>query len=186
MKALTEYRDDLVRTGTQTADRLHAIMNLLILAGAPRQLNADMVAKLLRRVHPTDDLDTARRMIVVGLIGEIRRLDKRIDTSTGRIATQTGATGTTLTMVTGVGVLTAGRILARTGNVERFPSEHRFAAYAGAAPREVSSGDVIRHRLSRGGDRQLNYALHVITTTQIVMKASPGGVFYDRKRADVS
>lgn len=184
LKVLTEYRDDLVRTRTQTVNRLHAIMNLLILAGAPRQLTADMAAKFLRRVCPADDLGTTRRMIAVDLIGEIRRLDKRIDRITGRIAKQTEATGTTLTTITGVGTLTAGRILARTGNVERFPSEHHFAAYAGAAPREVSSGDVVRHRLSRGGDRQLNYALHVIAITQIAMKSSPGRVFYDRKRAE--
>lgn len=39
LKVLTEYRDDMVRTRTQTVNRLHAIMNLLILAGAPRQLS---------------------------------------------------------------------------------------------------------------------------------------------------
>ena len=54
----------------------------------------------------------------------------------------------------------------------------------GAAPREVSSGDVIRYRLSRGGDRQLNFALHVITITQIAMTSSPVRVFYRRKRRE--
>ena len=184
LKVLTEYRDDLVRMRTQTVNRLHAIMNLLILAGAPRQLGADMAAKLLRRVHPRDDLTTTRRMIALDLIAEIRRLDKRIDTVTGRLTTQATAARTTLTTVTGIGSLTAARILARTGAIERFPSDNHFAAYAGAAPREVSSGDVVRHRLSRGGDRQLNYALHVIAITQIAMKAGQGRVFYDRKRAE--
>jgi len=184
LKVLTEYRDDLVRTRTQTVNRLHAIMNLLILAGAPRQLSADTAAKLLRRVHPVDALSTTRRMIAVDLIAEIRRLDKRITAVTERITTQTAATGTTLTVICGVGSLTAARILARTGTIHRFPTQNHFAAYVGAAPREVSSGDVIRHRLSRGGDRQLNYALHVIAITQIAMKAGPGRVFYDRKRRE--
>lgn len=44
--------------------------------------------------------------------------------------------------------------------VDRSAAE--FASYCGVAPIEVSSGDVQRHRLSRAGDRQLNYALHVI------------------------
>ena len=103
---------------------------------------------------------------------------------TERITTQTAATGTTLTVICGIGPLTAARILARTGSIHRFPTQNHFAAYAGAAPREVSSGDVIRHRLSRGGDRQLNYALHVIAITQIAMTAGPGRVFYDRKRGE--
>jgi transposase len=76
------------------------------------------------------------------------------------------------------------RVLARTGNIGRFPTDNHFAAYAGVAPREVSSGDVIRHRLSRGGDRQLNYALHVIAITQIAMPKGKGRAFYDWKRAD--
>ncbi|WP_435817806.1 transposase [Micromonospora chersina] len=42
-----------------------------------------------------------------------------------------------------------------------------LASFAGVAPIEVSSGDVVRHRLSRAGDRQLNRALHVIAITQI-------------------
>jgi hypothetical protein len=49
---------------------------------------------------------------------------------------------------------------------------------------EVSSGDVIRHRLSRSGDRQLNYALHVMAITQIAMAAKLGRVFYDRKHRE--
>jgi len=184
LKVLTEYRDDLAGTRTQTVNRLHTIMNLLILAGAPRQLSADTAAKLLRRVHSADELSTTRRMIAVDLITEIRRLDKRITTVTERITTRTAATGTTLTVICGIGSLTAARILARTGTIHRFPTQNHFAAYARAAPREVSSGDVIRHRLSRGGDRQLNYALHVIAITQIAMTTGPGRVFYDRKRRE--
>jgi transposase len=184
LKVLTEYRDDLVRTRTQTVNRLHAIMNMLILAGAPRQLSADAATRMLRRVHPDDGLAVTRRMIAVDLIAEIRRLDKRITAVTERITVQTAATGTTLTVICGIGPLTAARILARTGTISRFPTQNHFAAYAGAAPREVSSGDVIRHRLSRGGDRQLNYALHVIAITQIAMTTGAGRVFYDRKRRE--
>ncbi|MET9031009.1 transposase [Nocardia sp. NPDC004168] len=49
------------------------------------------------------------------------------------------------------------------------------------APIEVSSGDVQRQRLSRAGDRQLNYALHVIAITQI-RRDTPGRAYYQRKR----
>ena len=122
--------------------------------------------------------------LAVDLIAEIRRLDKRITALTEHITIQIAATGTTLTMICGIGSLTAARILARTGNIHRFPTQNHFAAYAGVAPREVSSGDLVRHRLSRGGDRQLNYALQVIAITQIAMTTGPGRVFYDRKRRE--
>lgn len=46
----------------------------------------------------------------------------------------------------------------------------------------MSSGDVVRHRLSRAGDRQLNYALHVMALAQIRYD-SPGRDYYQRKRA---
>ena len=184
LKVLTEHRDDLVRTRTQTVNRLHAIMVLLVVGGAPRNLTADTAAALLRRVRPSESLAVTRRLIATDLVAEIRRLDKRITTATGHITTRVANAQSTLTSIPGIGPLTAGKILARTGMVTRFTTEAHFAAYAGVAPREVSSGDVIRHRLSRGGDRQLNYALHVIALTQISMRTSPGRIFYDRKRSE--
>lgn len=184
LKLLTEYRDELVRSRTQAINRLHAVMTGLVLAGASRGLSADAAAKLLRRVQAGDDLTGARRMIAADLISEVRRLDKRITAMTDRISACVRATGTTLTGLTGVGPLTAAKILARTGMVERFASDSHFAAYAGVAPREVSSGDAVRHRLSRGGDRQLNYALHVVAITQAALPKGEGRRFYDRKRAE--
>ena len=53
---------------------------------------------------------------------------------------------------------------------------------AGSPPIEASSGDVVRHRLSRAGDRQLNFALHVMAVTQARQHPS-GRAYYLRKRA---
>ena len=61
--------------------------------------------------------------------------------------------GTTLTDLCGVGALTAGKILGRVGTIDRFRSAAAFATYTGTAPIDVSSGDVVRLRLSRAGDR---------------------------------
>jgi transposase len=59
-----------------------------------------------------------------------------------------------------------------------------FAAYTGTAPIEVSSAERARHRLSRGGDRQLNAALHLAAVTQVRMRSSAGRAYYDRKIAE--
>jgi hypothetical protein len=66
--------------------------------------------------------------------------------------------------------------------MSRFPTA-AFASYAGLAPIEVSSADRVRHRLSRGGDRQLNLALHVVAVNQIRMPSSAGRSYYDTKIA---
>jgi transposase len=67
--------------------------------------------------------------------------------------------------------------------VRRFPTAAHFASYCGVAPIEASSGDVVRHRLSRAGDRQLNFALHVMAVTQARQHPS-GRAYYLRKRAE--
>jgi transposase len=66
--------------------------------------------------------------------------------------------------------------------VARFRSEACFAMHAGVAPIPVSSGRSDRHRLSRGGNRQLNAALHRIAITQLRL-SGPGQSYYRRRRA---
>jgi hypothetical protein len=83
-------------------------------------------------------------------------MDKRITTANTEIATAVEETGTSLTELCGIGNLTAGKILARIGSIHRFRSAAALASFTGTAPTEVSSGDVVRHRQSRAGDRQLN------------------------------
>src|SRR5690606_4756503 len=73
------------------------------------------------------------------------------------------------------------RILARTGNPTRFPNEAAYASYTGTAPVEVASADKQRHRLSRGGDRALNSAIHIVAVTQARMPSSPGYAYHRRK-----
>jgi transposase len=88
-----------------------------------------------------------------------------------------------LTQLRGIGDLTAGKILARVGDVTRFRSPAAFASYTGTAPIEASSGDVVRHRLSPAADRQLNCCLHIMAISQI-QRHSPGRNYYLRKRAE--
>jgi transposase len=62
----------------------------------------------------------------------------------------------------GIGPINAAQVLISWSHPGRFRSEAAFAMLAGAAPVPASSGQVVRHRLNRGGDRQLNRALHTI------------------------
>jgi transposase len=67
----------------------------------------------------------------------------------------------------GVGPVCAAQLVVSTGDPNRMRSDASFAALAGTSPVEASSGQVKRHRLSRGGDRQLNWALHLIAIQRI-------------------
>jgi transposase len=62
----------------------------------------------------------------------------------------------------GIGPITAAQLLISWSHPSRFRSEAAFARLAGTSPVQASSGQVVRHRLNRGGDRQLNRALHTI------------------------
>jgi transposase len=115
------------------------------------------------------------------VLGDIRTLDRKIADLGGRIAAEVEATGTTLTQIFGVGPILAARIIGTVGNVGRFPTKaHYFASYAGTAPLEVSSGQVVRHRLSLAGNRKLNYALHMVAVCQARSDAR-GGAYYRKK-----
>ncbi|HEV2931489.1 MAG TPA: IS110 family transposase [Propionibacteriaceae bacterium] len=67
----------------------------------------------------------------------------------------------------GIGAIHAAQLLISWSDPGRFRSEAAFAALAGTNPIPASSGNITRHRLNRGGDRQLNQALHTIVLVRL-------------------
>ena len=111
-------------------------------------------------------------------------LDRKIADLNARVEAEVEVSDSTLTEIFGVGPILAATILGTVGDVGRFPTKaHHFASYAGTAPVEASSGKVVRHRLSLGGNRHLNYALHMVATSQARSDA-PGGAYYRKKLAE--
>jgi transposase len=179
-RLLSDRRDDLVAERTRTLSRLHVLLADLHPGGAKRELTAARAAALLRRTYPITPVDLERKRIARQLLADVRRLDREIKTASQTIRTAVREHGTTLTEVFGVGPVLAAKLLGHTGDITRFPDRDHFASYTGTAPVEASSGDVRRHRLNRGGNRQLNTALHLIAVCQI-RDASPGQLYYRRK-----
>ncbi|WP_448620523.1 transposase [Geodermatophilus sp. URMC 65] len=91
--------------------------------------------------------------------------------------------GTALTVIYGVRVLVAARILAEVVDVRCYPTQHTFAAANGSAPIPASSVRTGCHRLDRGGNRQLIRALYTIAITEI-RADTEGRADYERKRAE--
>jgi transposase len=182
LRLLSERRRDLVRSRTQAVSRLHQVLMELIPSGASRNLTATKAKQLLATVRPRDVAGKARRQLAADYIDDVVVLDRKLKAVEARIKEAVDATGTTLTEIVGVGHVTAAMILGEVGNVARFPSNNHFASYTGTAPLDASSGDVVRHRLSRAGNRQLNHALHMIAIAH--RRFDPRGRdYYARKLA---
>jgi len=180
---LDERRNNLSTQRTRLVNQLHAMFRDLVPGGAPTDLTATIASGLLTRVRPAGPVEAARKQLARDLVAEIRDADQRLKALTVQIADTVAATGSRLTEVDGVGPVVAARLLARTRRASRFPTAAAFASYAGVAPVEVSSAERVRHRLPRGGDRQLNFALHIVALTQVRMRSSSGRAYYDTKIA---
>jgi hypothetical protein len=66
-------------------------------------------------------------------------------------------------------------------DITRFSTKGHFASWNGTAPLDASSGDQVRHRLSRAGNRQINRSLHIMATVQL-RNPTEGRAYYDRKK----
>jgi transposase len=114
----------------------------------------DVLAKLAARVRVFDTRDA-------------RKTDARLKILTKELKTAIQAWGSHLMELHGIGPAGGARILADVGDVARFPDRNHFASWTGTAPLDASSGEQIRHRLSRAGNRRLNHVLHMAAIAQI-------------------
>ena len=179
-----DRREELVSLRTQAICRLHRLLAELVPGGAGRELSATAASAMLSKVRPKDDVGRERKALALQHLADVRSLDRRIKAARERIATMVEATETGLVNLYGVGPLVAGRVLAEVGDVGRFPTKDQFATYNGTAPLDVSSGDQVRHRLSRSGNRRVNHVLHIMAVTQIRNPKSEGRAYYERKRSE--
>ncbi len=109
---------------------------------------------------------TTRVRIARELVRAIRERTRRASGLERELATLVADQAPQLLALPGCGTLSAAKIIAETAGVERFRSDAKLARLAGVAPIPASSGNRQRHRLDRGGNRQLNCALHRIAVTQ--------------------
>ena len=184
LRLLSERREDLVAERTRALNRLHGLLRDLLPGGVAGKLSADRAARILRSIRARGCAsDRLRRRLASEILRDVRTLDRKISDLNRRIEAEVEASRTTLTEIFGIGPILAATILGTVGNVTRFPTKARFASYSGTAPVEASSGEVVRHRLSLAGNRKLNYALHMVATSQSRSNA-PGGSYYRKKMAE--
>jgi transposase len=97
----------------------------------------------------------------------LRELHQQLRTNRKAILDLVAEMAPGLTDRVGIGPISAAQVLVSYSHPGRCRNEAAFAALAGVNPVPASSGKTNRHRLNRGGDRQLNRALHAIALTRI-------------------
>ena len=120
------------------------------------------------RLRPgrSDSERAAVALALRSLALRVRQLRSEARTLEKELSRRTHALAPELLARPGVGPITAAAVLIAWSHPQRLRSEAAFARLAGTAPIPASSGKTIRHRLDRGGDRQLNRALHTIILTR--------------------
>jgi transposase len=162
LKLLSDHRDQLVRARTQLINRTHK--DLVVSHPGYEKTIPKLTSK--KRLRETRSLLRTDRSVRANLIREriteISRLIDRIAAAERQIADKVIESGTNLTQLHGIGFMVAAKILGEVGDPARLRSKASFAMLTGTAPVEASSGKTRRHRLNRGGNRQLNYALYMM------------------------
>jgi transposase len=115
----------------------------------------DRIARRLQRAAPGARIRVARDEL-----RRIRDLTRTIDDLETELAVLVAQVAPQLLTEPGCGALTAAKLVGEIAGIDRFNTDAQLARLAGVAPIPVSSGRRDRHRLDRGGNRQLNSALH--------------------------
>jgi transposase len=181
LRLLVDHREDYVAERTRTRNRLLWDLHELFpgYQVTPRSLGRQKTQRTLVAL-----LEGAS-----GLLAELARerlarigtLSVRINELEGEITRRIEQAAPSLVAWPGCGALTAAKLVGETARASRFRSKAAYARANGTAPIPVSSGRTDRHRLNRGGNRQLNCALHRIAVTQMRLEGE-GRAYIEHRR----
>jgi transposase len=180
-------RRRLVRDRTQAIQRLRADWNQIDPVGEARVVNVTRQRELrrLRRISFGDGLvEQVAARCIRDLARDIDDLNQRIASLDAEITQLLAEHGNPIADLHGAGTQIAAALIAHAGDVRRFRDAAAFARFCGAAPIPCGSGQTAgRHRLHRGGNRQLNAALYRIAIVQ-ARHHPPARAYLARKIAE--
>ena len=169
IRLLCDHRNDLIAERTRTVNRLR--WHLLTLCP---ELERSLKRGALNKARELDRVDRRLRKLSAGArvriaheqVSQLRSLDRHIDQLEAELRELVKGHRPELLAEQGCGALTAAILIGHTAGVKQFRKPSSFGLQTGTAPIPCSSGQRTQHRLNRGGDRQLNHALHIIAITR--------------------
>ncbi|SFP87473.1 Transposase [Geodermatophilus dictyosporus] len=183
LRVLMDYREQLIAERTATVNRVHADLGWLRPGYRHRLPHLTNSSHLRAALALLENDFSVRATVTHARLTRLLAIHAELAGLREQIAALVEQSGSSLSGIYGIGVFVAARILAEVVDVRRYPSRHAFAAANGSAPIPASSGRTVRHRLNRGGNRQLNRALYTIAITEI-RADTEGRAYYARKRAE--
>jgi transposase len=186
IRLLNDHRGQLVAERTRYQNRLRwhlvdldpELEHSVPARALAREAWCARIARRLRRLPQTARVKIARDALA--RIRELTRTERALEAELTQLIKQIRPD---LLDEPGIGPITAATLIGRTAGAKRFPTDGHYARQAGVAPIPASSGNTQRVRLNRGGDRQLNAALHRIAFTRA--RTNPQTRAYlDRKIAE--
>jgi len=183
LRLLVDRRRRLGQEPTVKVCQLHQVLLDLVPGGAPKSLSAAQARRILAGIRPKDVVGKTRKRVALELVEDLERIYARKKAANKELVGLVRETRSALLDLHGIGPSGAARLLVEVGDITRFPDKGHFASWTGTAPVDVSSGDHPHHRLSRGGNRQINRVLHMMGVVQL-RNPTEGRAYYDRKRAE--
>ncbi|MDP9906511.1 IS110 family transposase [Arthrobacter bambusae] len=183
LRVLVTARESMTTARTRSVNALTALLRVNDLGlDARKPLTGTQIAEVSRWRSREEPLAASvARAEAVRLAKHLSGLDADIKTNTSQITELVEISeAAPLLQETGFGPVTAAICLTAWSHQGRVRSEAAFASLAGVSPIPASSGNTVRHRLNRGGDRTLNKALHMVARSR--MTFDPATVGYVEKR----
>jgi len=170
LRVLTTAREQMAGERTMNVNALIALLRTVELGiDARKPLTGQQITEVSRwRARSEDLAAVTARTEAVRLAKRVTTLDEDLKGNKAQMTEliQTSPAAPLLAK-TGIGPVTAAAVITAWSHPGRVRSEAAFAALAGVSPLPASSGNTIRHRLNRGGDRRLNRALHIATIVRM-------------------
>ena len=182
LRMLTDRRDELGHLRVQTVNRLQRLLSELFPGQRKKDLSALQAKAMLTTVRPRDIAGKTRRRMAAEELADLVAVDAKLKKIKAELKAMVIARGSTLLQINGIGPAGAARTLADVGDITRFADRNRFASWTGTAPLDASSGEQIRHRLSRAGNRRMNHVLHIAAIVQL-RNDTEGRAYFRRKVA---
>ena len=124
-----------------------------------------------------------RKRVAMELVVDLERVYARKKAANKELVQLVKSTGTGLLDLHGIGPSGAARLLVEVGDITRFPTAATSRPGPAPPPSTPPPATTCRHRLSRGGNRQINKVLHMMAVVQL-RNPTEGRTYYDRKIAD--
>lgn len=186
-RLLYERRDRNVRERTAKVNRIRALALRLELE-LPDDLTTIKAFDALeitvgnRQTYGYADFEVVDE--IRDLLRDLRLIASRITELEERMRPFVDRLAPDLLKLRGCSLISASGLIGHTGSTQNYRSSDAFAAHAGAAPVQCSSGKYESVRLCTGGNRTLNRCLHNIANVQMRTQGHPGKIYYDRKRTE--